>query len=212
LSAWFTTLAARLAMLVFNVRFRCADPTLITQHQGFIFANHISYFDILMILHVLPVRFLSAEENRKLLFIGAVAEAIDTVFVNRSDKASRAAARQTLLDTRKYPPIVLYPEGGVGPANSLQAFRYGAFETAMEGRTPYLLAAIRYSHAEVIVWGKNEGFMDTFWRLARFPGPVLAELVPLRVVHPQPGDDPKRLAVEAHRDIAAAMGVMPKME
>ncbi|MGQ0603996.1 MAG: 1-acyl-sn-glycerol-3-phosphate acyltransferase [Anaerolineales bacterium] len=212
LSAWFTTLAARLAMPVFNVRFRCPNPEMFWQHQGFVFANHISFYDILMLLHVMPMRFLSAQENRKMLFIGTVAQAIDTVFVNRSDKASRAAARQTLLDTRKFPPIVLYPEGGVGPANSLQTFRYGAFETAMEGRTPYLLAAIRYSRADIIVWGEGEGFMDTFWRLACFPGPIIAELVPLRVVHPQPTDDPKRLAADAHREIAAAMGVTPKME
>jgi hypothetical protein len=62
------------------------------------------------------------------------------------------------------------------------------------------------------VWGETEGFMDTFWRLACFPGPIVAELVPLRVVQPQPTDDPKRLAAEAHREIAAAMGVVPKMD
>jgi 1-acyl-sn-glycerol-3-phosphate acyltransferase len=212
LSAWFATLAARLAMLIFNVRFRCLNPQLLAQHHGFIFANHITYFDILMMLHTLPVRFLSAAETRRMLFFGPVAEAIETVFVNRSDKASRAAARQALLAAPRYPPIVLYPEGGVGPANSLQTFRYGAFETAMEGRIPYLLAAIRYSRGDIIVWGDGEGFMASFWRLACFPGPIVAELVPLRVVRPEPGDDAKRLAGEAHREIAAAMGVTPQMD
>lgn len=212
LAAWFTTLAARLAMPVFNVRYRCLDPERVRRHTGFIFANHITYFDILCLQAILPLRYLSAEENRRLPVIGWVAQAIGTVFVNRGDKQSRAQAREQLIRTEKFPAIVMFPEGGVGPANSLQAFRYGAFEIAMQSRAAYLLAAIRYSHPEVIVWGEGEQFMDTFWRLACFPGPIYAEVAPLAVVTPRPDDDPKRLAAEAHRLIAREMGVTPRMD
>jgi 1-acyl-sn-glycerol-3-phosphate acyltransferase len=212
LAAWFTTLVARLAMRVFNVRYRCLDPEQFRRHTGFIFANHITYFDILCLQAILPLRYLSAAENRRLPVIGWVAQAIGTVFVNRSDRQSRAQAREQLVKAEKYPAIVMYPEGGVGPANSLQSFRYGAFEIAMQSHAAYLLAAIRYSHPDIVVWNENEQFMDTFWRLACFPGPVYAEVAPLKVVMPQPDDDPKRLAAEAHRLIAREMGVPPKMD
>jgi 1-acyl-sn-glycerol-3-phosphate acyltransferase len=212
LSAWFTTWTARLAMTLFNVRYQCPNREVFEKHNGFIFANHISYFDILMLQAIRPLRWLSAEENRKMPVIGWVAEAIGTVFVNRSKRESRAQAREQLVRVKKHPPIVLFPEGGVGPANSLQSFRYGAFEIAMEGRTPYLLAAIRYSHGEVIVWGQNEGFLETLSRLARFPGPIQAEVVALKVITPEPTADPKQLATEAHHILAEAINVPPQME
>lgn len=211
LSAWLTTWASRWAMALFNVRYQCTHREVFEKHSGFVFANHISYFDILMLQAIRPLRWLSAEENRKMPVIGWVADTIGTVFVNRGSKESRAQAREQLVRARKHPPIVLFPEGGVGPANSLQSFRYGAFEIAMEGRTPYLLAAIRYSHAEVIVWGQNEGLMTTLNRLARFPGPIKAEVVALKVITPEPTADPKQLATDAHRLIAEAMDVPPQM-
>src|SRR5574341_297678 len=59
LAPWLCTLAARFAMFLFNVRFACPEPQKFFSHQGFVFPNHISYFDILMMLTLLPMRFLS---------------------------------------------------------------------------------------------------------------------------------------------------------
>jgi 1-acyl-sn-glycerol-3-phosphate acyltransferase len=211
LSAWFTTWASQLAIILFNVRYRALDPDQVWSHSGFIFANHISYFDILMLQAILPLRYLSKAEVRAWPFIGWVAVAIGTVFVDRSSKASRGQARQQLVQAGRFPPIVLYPEGGIGPANSLQSFRYGAFEIAIEHGIPYLLCAIHYSRPDIIVWGDDENLMDCLWRLACFPGPIEASVVPLQRVVPQLGDDPKALAVQAHHTIAAALQVPPKM-
>ncbi len=155
------------------------------------------------------MRYLSKIEVRAWPFIGWVAMAIGTVFVNRSDKASRSQARQQLGQVARFPPIVLYPEGGIGPANSLQPFRYGAFEIAIEQGIPYLVCAINYSRADVIVWGEGESLIECLWRLACFPGPMDASVTPLKIIAPQPGDDPKVLAVEAHHTIAVALQVSP---
>lgn len=211
LAAWLVTLIARLAMLVFNVRFRCDEPDKFFKHHGFVFPNHITFFDILMMVRLLPMRFVSALENRSWPFIGWVAIAIGTVFVNRSDKASRAEARAQLAKAERYPPIVLYPEGAIGPAHSLRPFRYGAFEIAVENGVPYLPCVIVYDYPEAVEWTHGQTFMQVFWRLACYPGPLHARLVPLEVVQPKLGDDPKRLAAEAHRAIAAVLGVTPHM-
>jgi 1-acyl-sn-glycerol-3-phosphate acyltransferase len=210
LSAWIATLVARLAMVVFNIRFSCPEPEKFYRHEGLVFANHITYFDILMMLTPLPMRFVSAMEIRAWPFIGWAGVAIETVFVNRGDKQSRAEARAQLGQTKRFPPIVLYPEGRIGPARALQPFRHGAFEIAVENAMPYLLCAIVYDQPEVIAWG-DESFLSSFWRLACHPGPIRAQLVPLTAVHPKPGDDPKQLAVEAHKAIAAALGVPSQM-
>jgi 1-acyl-sn-glycerol-3-phosphate acyltransferase len=210
LAPWLCTLAARLAMLIFNVRFSCPEPQKFFDHQGFVFPNHISYFDILMMMALLPMRFLSRMENRSWPFIGWVAIAIGTVFVDRGDKQSRADARAQLTKVERYPPIVLYPEGGIGPARNLQPFRYGAFEIVVEGQVPFLPCAITYSQPEVVAWG-NESFLKAFWRLARHPGPIDARLIPLTAVQPGPAADPRQLAAQAHQAVAAALGVPSQM-
>jgi 1-acyl-sn-glycerol-3-phosphate acyltransferase len=210
MAAWLCTLAARFAMFLFNIRFSCPEPQKFFSHQGFVFPNHISYFDILMMMALLPMRFLSRMENRSWPFIGWVAIAIGTVFVDRGDKQSRADAREQLMKVERFPPIVLYPEGRIGPARALQPFRYGAFEIVAEGDVPFLPCALVYSQPEVIAWG-DESFLKAFWRLARYPGPIDARLVPLTPVQPGPAADPKQLATEAHQAVAAALGVPSQM-
>jgi len=42
LSAWFTTWASRLAMFLFNIRYRAVNAEQFWNHPGFVFANHIS--------------------------------------------------------------------------------------------------------------------------------------------------------------------------
>ena len=46
IAAWLLTALASLAMVVFNVRFSCPEPEKFLQHHGFVFPNHITYFDI----------------------------------------------------------------------------------------------------------------------------------------------------------------------
>lgn len=209
LGPWLATLTARFGLRLFNIRFHCPAPETFWQHSGFVFANHITYFDIPLVMAVIPLRFVSALETKAWPFIGQAATALDTVFVNRGDKQSRAAAREQLAQTPKYPPIVVYVEGGIGPPQALQPFRYGAFEIAAANATPYLLCVIRYDHAEVMAW-QNESFMAAFWRLACFPGPIRAELIPLGAVRPTPDADPQRLAEEAHTIMATALGIEVK--
>lgn len=211
LAAWLCTFISRLAILVFNFRYQCTDPAKIKTHTGFVLANHITFFDILMLMAVMPLRFLSAAENRSWPFIGWVAAAVGTVWVDRSNKESRVAAREALVKADKFPPIVVYPEGGVGPVRNLQPFRYGTFEICVENEFAYLPVAITYSQPEIVGWGQNESFFNIFWRAACFPGPIEAQVTPLTVVAAKRDDDPKQLAAEAHRHLATVLGVQSQM-
>jgi 1-acyl-sn-glycerol-3-phosphate acyltransferase len=211
LAAWLCTGVSRLALIVFNFRYRCIDPVKIRTHTGFVLANHITFFDILMLMAVMPLRFLSAAENRSWPFIGWVAAAVGTVFVDRGSKESRAAAREALIKADKFPPIVVYPEGGVGPIKSLQPFRYGLFEICVEYEFAYLPVGIVYSQPEVVGWGQNESFIDIFWRTACCPGPIDVSVTPLEVVPVKRADDAKLLAANAHRSLAQLLGVQPQM-
>jgi 1-acyl-sn-glycerol-3-phosphate acyltransferase len=118
----------RRLLRLLNVQVVCPEQARLAQFSGFIFANHVSYLDILVLLAVTPVSFLAKDEVRTMPFVGWIAKAIGCVFVERTSKESRLAARHTLSRSHLYPPIVLYPEGQRGTGTELLPFRYGAFE------------------------------------------------------------------------------------
>ncbi len=205
LCAWPITWMAHAFVRLFNIRYTCLEAERIRQHRGFIFPNHVSYLDIVMLIHILPMRFVSTYEVRNWPFIGWIARAIDTVFLNRGDKGSREQTRLALAQLSPYPPIVLFPEGGIfDTAVPLHPFRYGAFEIAAQGSVPFLPCVLLYDHRDVVAW-KNESFLQSVWRLARFPGPVEARVFALKTVNPTPTDSPKQLALEAHGAMEAIL-------
>ncbi|HUM69775.1 MAG TPA: lysophospholipid acyltransferase family protein, partial [Chloroflexota bacterium] len=150
---WFV----RRLLRVLRVEVICPEAERLADFSGFLFPNHVSYLDILALLSVTPVSFLAKDEVRRMPFIGWIAKAIGCVFVERTDKASRQAARHTLSRISYHPPIVLYPEGQRGPGTELLPFRYGAFEIVTDVGAAFLPCAITYSHLEAAIWQRDEG-------------------------------------------------------
>lgn len=211
ISAWCFSWGVRLLMPALGLRFECTDPERIVRHHGFVLSNHVSFFDTIVMAWLLPVRFLSKAEVKKWPFIGAIAGATGTLFVDRSDKSDRASVRQQVVGAiraTRYPPIVVFPEGTRNPLDTLLPFRYGIFEIAVETETPYLLCAIHYEETESMTWhSRNESLMTTVKRI------VLRDtsrvwLTPLELVQPRRGDDPTELASQAREIIGEALNQM----
>lgn len=203
--AWPATLFARFVIRLFNMRYTCNNPAVFHAHRGFIFPNHTSALDIFLLLHLLPVRFVSKVEVRAYPVVGLLSWAVGTVFVDRQDKASRERVRETLSTAERYPPIVLFPEGGIfSPPAKLHPFRYGAFEVAVEKGIPFLPCVMMYEPLDIVFWG-DEPLVRMIWRFACFRGPIRAHLQPLHVVHPRPGDDARQLALETHGAMEAVL-------
>lgn len=210
LSMWVTQKAVKLLLLILNVRVYCSEPEKVQRHEGFIFANHVSYLDILALVAVTPVRFVAKEEVRAMPIIGRIAEAIGCVFVKREDKKSRAEAREALAQIDRFPPVVLFIEGMRGPGHELLPFRYGAFEIVTQGSVPFLPCVIRYDRPEAAIWHRSENIMKALWRLASCSGPIRTELMPLAVVQPTPADDPVQLSLATHADMTAVWQRQPE--
>lgn len=205
LCAWPITIMARIFTRLFNIRYTSLEAETFKNHHGFVFPNHVSYLDVVMLIHMLPMRFVSTYEVRSWPFIGWIARAIDTVFLNRQDKSSRDQTRITLGQISHYPPIALFPEGGIFDTKTLlHPFRYGAFEIAAQGSVPFLPCVLLYDRRDVVQWG-DESFLQAVWRLACFAGPINGRVFALKIVHPQPTDDPKQLALEAHGAMEAVL-------
>ena len=205
LPAWGATIIARLLLNVFNVKITYYNKERLQKHQGFIFPNHVSALDALLVAHIKPVRFLSKAAVRYWPLIGWIGSAIGTVFVNRSDKSSRRAARKSLAKIDPNPPIVLFPEGGIfPPSDQLKPFRYGAFEIAHAGLAPYLPCVFIYDPLDIAFWA-DEPIFSAIWRFATYNGPIQAHMHLLRLVQPTTEDDPHQLALETHGAMDAVL-------
>jgi 1-acyl-sn-glycerol-3-phosphate acyltransferase len=193
----------RILLRVLRVEVVCPEAERLAAFSGFVFANHVSYLDILVLLAVTPVSFLAKDEVRRMPLIGWIARAIGCVFVERADKASRQAARHTLSRISYHPPIVLYPEGQRGPGTELLPFRYGAFEIVTDVGAAFLPCAVTYSNLEAAIWQREEGIGRALQRLARFKGPLVAEISLLEPVLPTPGASPVELSEMTHQSLTA---------
>lgn len=204
-AAWNMRWMARAFLRIFDIHFTPPPLGTFVRHEGFVFPNHLSYLDIVLLLSLMPMRFLAKEEVRRWPFIGWVAMGVGTVFVDRGDKSSRHLARQKLADVPRYPPIVVFPEGRVGPGGTLLPFRHGAFEIAAQNSAPFLPCAIMYDREALVVWG-DETLFTAMWRLAGRSGPVQASVVALPAVQPTPADNVQQLALQTHEMIVHALG------
>jgi 1-acyl-sn-glycerol-3-phosphate acyltransferase len=211
-AAWIAVGLSRLFCWIFNVRVLCPQLTMVWRHRGFLFANHQTYLDALTLLSVMPVRFLAAAEVRRYPLVGWIASAIGTVFVDRDDRRSRKEARNALGESFQReldPPLVLFPEGRLGPGDQILPFRYGAFELALQHQLPFLLCAIRYRPVDIAIWraAGDELLLAAAWRLAQYPGPVYVDVLPITVITPPPHANAEQLAEAAQLTIRQTLGL-----
>jgi 1-acyl-sn-glycerol-3-phosphate acyltransferase len=205
LPIWWVCLVARALLFLLNVKADCAQADKLRQHEGFVFPNHVTYVDILVLLSVAPVRFLAKYEVRAWPIVGQLAQAIGCVFVKREDKASRMEARTMLANVDRFPSVVLFPEGKRGPGHELLPFRYGAFEIVVQGSVPFLPCVIVYDQLEIAIWRRGQPVLKAIWRLASHRQPVHARLIVLDSVQPTPDEDPVQLSLDTHRSMMAAL-------
>lgn len=211
LSAWICTGLARCFNVLFNVEYTCDGAEKLRNHRGFIFPNHVSYMEPILLFSICPQRFLAAIEVKHRPIVGQLASAAGTVYVERERRASRLQARDAIVNALLYQPgaaLVLFPEGKLGPGNRLIPFRYGAFKMATQNSIPYMPCAIHYERPDIVVWrgGRGESMLTALWRLACFPGPTRAHITFFDVVQPGPEDYAAQLARVTEYAVARELG------
>ena len=200
----------RAVLAVCGVRRTVDDAARLRAHRGMILFNHPSFLDPLVVMAAAPVRFLSAAGVRRLPFVGAMAHAAGTLFVDRGDAASRAHARRALRAAlRGRTPVALAPEGGIQHTPGVGALRHGAFEVAGDAGAEILLVALDYTDRARLRWEPGETLFAPLWRVCARTTPFTARL---RVAGP--ALDPSALPVTglaalARRRLDAALGAPP---
>lgn len=191
-------LVVDLLVMATNIKVEVSDPDRLNTFRGFLFPNHVSYIDILILIEAVPSRFLAKNKVRYWPFVGQVARAIGCVFVKRNSKKSRQKARLMMKNTPLFPPIIVFPEGTRGPGNVLLPFRYGAFEIVTESSIPFLPLVIVYDQLD-IVRNREESIWLAYWRLLSRKGKLVATVHVLDEQRPSPDDNPIELSIDIHQ-------------
>ncbi len=200
---------ARFLVAITGIRLHVDGADALRAHRGFVFFNHLAWLDPVALMAVTPVRFLATQGVRRIPFVGWIATAIGTLYVDRGRDESRGAARDALrASVAGSPlPVALAPEGGIGPGPGVLPLRHGAFEVAQDADADILLVALAFEPPGVAVW-EHETLVGPLWRLCARTGPCdvrVSVLGPALETRPPGGATGAALAADAEARFNAAL-------
>ncbi|MGW8135019.1 lysophospholipid acyltransferase family protein [Sphingomonas zeae] len=171
-------------------------------------ANHLSWFDILLLAGTAGTRFVAKAEVADLPLVGWLAGLNRTLFVERADRLGVgdqvAAIRAALSDGQ---PMAVFPEGTTGDDLSLLPFKPALFAALVPPLPGIRVQPVRIDYgtaAHDLAWlGTDPGDAHAK-RVLRRPGRFIVSLHYLDPFDPAGFPDRKAIAAEARRRIADA--------
>ncbi|MGD1847470.1 MAG: lysophospholipid acyltransferase family protein [Salibacteraceae bacterium] len=152
----------RLVLWTINLQITVEGPT--PQRPGIVMPNHRSYADVLVIPTRFPIVFVSMAAVKKWPSIGWGAQALDTVFVDRSDPDSRRKTREQLDDRlQKGESVIIFPEGGTHRGPDIRELKPGMFHTVAQGNIPIHPVAIEFRDPGM-AWVGKQSFFGHYWK------------------------------------------------
>jgi 1-acyl-sn-glycerol-3-phosphate acyltransferase len=135
-------------------------------------ANHRSTLDILLMLDLFGGNLLARGDMASWPGIGVMARRAGTLFVDRGDPTSGAAAIQRIRDRlRRGVTVSIFPEGTTHEGDLVREFAAGAFVAIARERGEVVPVGIAYEHPDAI-YG-DEPVMDHMKRLVRTPSTLV---------------------------------------
>ncbi|MDX5334025.1 MAG: 1-acyl-sn-glycerol-3-phosphate acyltransferase [Gammaproteobacteria bacterium] len=132
--------------------------------QYLLIANHPSAFEDIGIPALFPVYSLAKAELRDWWFVGRIAMATGTLFVQREERESRRAAFDAIVDTlARGHNVVIYPEGGCKGRRIFETFRYGVFDISLRTGIPIVPVFLHYEAQEDFEWRPGEHLLLKLW-------------------------------------------------
>ncbi|MCC7135835.1 MAG: 1-acyl-sn-glycerol-3-phosphate acyltransferase [Nitrosomonas sp.] len=137
-----------LRILHVDLRIRGTIPSY-NQSVGLLVANHTSWLDILVLLTVLPVRFVAKDEIRGWPLIGGLCERAGTLFIHREKRSDALRVNRQIADLLQSGRFVtVFPEGMTGDGTVLHHFHASLLQPVIHTQTRLYPVAIQYSLAD----------------------------------------------------------------
>lgn len=110
-------------------------------------SNHRSLLDPVIVRQYITAMGVAKAEISKYPVMGKAVQETGIVFVNRTDKTSRASAKDAIVEQLKQGnSIILFPEGTVSGETTTLPFRRGSFDKAVEAQVPAIPITLIYNH------------------------------------------------------------------
>ncbi len=158
-----------------------------------IVANHQSALDIGVMLSLFQGVLLSRHDIADWPVLGRLAKHGDTIFVDREDRRSGAAAlREIRTRAKEGRKVVAFPEGGTFPGDAVHDFHPGAFAAVHSLGVPIIPVGLAYSPSVPFV---EESFGKHLAKIAARPKTQIA----VHIGEPLPLSSDARAAATAAR-------------
>ncbi|MGA8515735.1 MAG: lysophospholipid acyltransferase family protein [Burkholderiaceae bacterium] len=148
-------------------------------------ANHISWLDILVMLAVQPVHFVSKSDVRHWPLIGWLATNAGTLYIERASRRDALRVVHHIAEALTEPPespvpytasiIAVFPEGTTSDGSVVLPFHANLIQAAISAHAPVQPIALRYNDAatgqisRVPTYIDDETLIASVWRLLASP-------------------------------------------
>lgn len=132
-------------------------------------ANHISYFDPLIVASYLPLTAIAKREVASWPIVGEFVKRLGTLFVERDNPASGARVlREAMGLLRRGVSVLVFPEGTTTNGHQVLPFRRGIFGAALRAGVPIVPVALSYEREDA-AWIGNTTFISHYARTMAQP-------------------------------------------
>ncbi len=140
-------------------------------------SNHLGYLDIVVLMSLVPAVFVSRADVAHWPFLGVLAKAASTIFIDRSSRRDVVRVNQLIqqvLDQGR--GLVMFPEGTSSKGDEVLPFRSSLLEPAARIGHPVRYASLGYRTPDgcppaglAVCWWGDMTFLDHFLGMLRLP-------------------------------------------
>lgn len=143
------------------------------QHAFYV-GNHVSFLDILVVLSITHLNFLSKSTVRYWPVIGYITAATGTIFIKRGKRRRLNDVIDSIAQAlNRGRSVMVFPEGTTTLGKEPQKFHSGLFQSAINSHTPVQAVAIRYlKNGELdrdAAYIDNDNLLVTLYRIIKRP-------------------------------------------
>ncbi|KAM8791739.1 lysophosphatidylcholine acyltransferase 2B-like [Rhynchonycteris naso] len=173
-------------------------------------APHSTFFDAIVCVEAGLPSVVSASQNARIPVAGKFLLSTQPVLVTREDPNSRKTTRNEILkrvtSKRKWPQILIFPEGVCTNRTCLVTFKLGAFSPGVPVQ-PVLLRYPNTLDTVTWTWQGFTGFQACMLTLSQLFTRVEVEFMPVYIPNDQEIKDPVLFANTVRINMANALGV-----
>jgi 1-acyl-sn-glycerol-3-phosphate acyltransferase len=179
-------------------------------------ANHISWLDILVMLAVQPVSFVSKSEVKSWPLIGWLATNVGTLYIERASRRDAMRVVHHIADALKPAAagyvaqmIAVFPEGTTSDGSVVLPFHGNLIQAAVSAHAPIQPVALRYTErdtgqlSQTPAYIGDDNLVSSVWRLLSSK-PIVAH-VQFAAVQQADGRDRRAWAADLQHAVRSAL-------